>query len=367
MTGAIAKINEFFPSYSVEIIQTGVTAINLMIVIGALIAGWLSSKYTKKALILTGLPLIAIGGSCGFFFHDTINLFYLWSLVIGTGFGLLMPTVSSLIVDYFEGSERNQLAGIQTSFVNGGGVILTFIGGLLAAIAWNFSYLVFLIAIPLIIIFALKLPSKKENYAEKPERHKIPKSVAYYFVTVTVFMLVYNAFPSNIALFLNENDLGHASYAGGANAVFMAGGVFFGFVFTKFSTRIGDYLFCVAHTMLVICYFSLCSAQSLVLVFIVAFVGGMSISMTMPQAIFSISLKIPPQLGVVVFSLITSVATNIATFFSPVVIDFLSKFAMEESDSVSRFTIAGFLALIFAIAQFIRLKVSRRPASVQSE
>jgi len=360
LTGAIADISRFFPEYSVEIIQTGVTTINLMIVFGALLAGRLSFIFSKKRLILTGLPLVVIGGLGGFFFHDTIYLFYLWSLVIGTGFGLFIPTVSSLLVDYFEGSERNRLAGIQTSFVNGGGVFLTFLGGLLAAIAWNYSYLVFLIAVPLVFIFALNLPSKKEYPDEKPKQYRIPNSVVYYFVTVIIFMLVYNAFPSNIALFISENNLGQASLAGGANAVFMSGGVFFGFVFSKISMRIGDYLFGFAHTMLVISYFILCNTQSLAIVFIAAFIGGMSISMTMPQAIYSVSLKIPPHAGVVVFSLIMSVSTNIATFISPTTIDFFSRFISNAGDSVSRLTAAGFLALFFMIAQFIFVRLSKK-------
>jgi len=352
LIGAIADIAAFFPEYSVATIQTGVTAINLMIIIGALLAGWFSIKTSKKKLILFGLSFIAAGGIGGFFFNETIFLFYLWSVVIGTGLGLFSPTAVSLLADYFEGEERNKLAGMQTSFVNGGGVILTFIGGVLAAIAWNFSYLVFLVSIPVLIIFAMKLPAKNKTVEEKSDWRGIPGRAAYYSVSIIIFMLLYNVFPSNIALYIHEKNLGDASLAGGTNAIFMMGGVFFGFVFSKFSLRIGDYLFGVGHAMLVICFYSICFAQSLAVVFIAAFVGGMSISMTMPQALYSVSQKIPPQAGVAVFSLIASISPNIATFISPAAIGALSGFVSDAGDSVSRFTAAGILAIVFAVFQF---------------
>jgi len=363
MVGAIADIKEYFPEYRVEVIQTGVTAINLMIIIGAFLAGLLSTRKQKKTIILTGLALVTIGGICGFLFHDTIFLFYLRSLVLGAGFGMFTPPMLSLLVDYFEGTERNKIAGMQTSFVNGGGVALTFIGGLLAGIAWNFSYFAFMVAVPIFIIFAINLPAKNKYKVERYDWRKLPVSVVYYAVSVIMFMLVYIVFPSNISLYLYENNLGNASLAGCVNAVFMAGGVFFGFVFFKFSPKIGDYLFSVAHLMLVICFITLCFTHSLVVVFAVSFVGGMSISMTMPQALYSVSMKIPPQISVVAFSLIGSISTNIATFASPMVIGLSSGFISEAGNSVSRFMIASLIALVFAGIQFLAVTLRRRKES----
>jgi len=360
LAGAIAKIAVFFPGFSIEVIQTGITVINFMIIFGALSAGWLFLRASKKTLILAGLTFITAGGFGGYFFSDNIVLFYLWSIVIGTGFGYFMPTVSSLLVDYFEGGERNRMAGLQTSFINGGGMLLTFIGGLLATIAWNASYLVFLVAIPLFLIFAVNLPDRNEYDGKRPDFRKIPRSVAYYGVTIVCFMLVYNAFPSNIALFLSEKNIGQSSLAGGVNAVFMIGGVFFGFVFTKFSLCIGNYLFATGHAMLFICFFALRSTESLAVVFVVAFLGGMSISMTMPQAMFSVSKKIPPETSIAVFSLIASISPNVATFASPAIVGFLSRLVLDASDSVARFTVAGTMALIFAVAQFVFVTVRKR-------
>ena len=353
LIAAIADIAEYFPQYDVQVIQTGVTTINLMNIFGALLGGWLSLRFPKKRLIVLGLSLVSVGGVCGFFFHGTLSLFYTWSVVIGMGMGLFLPLVVSLTADYFEGLERNKLAGMQTSFINGGGVALTFAGGLLASIAWQFSYLAFLAAIPVLVICLAGMPPGNKYAIEKAQRQKIPGCVIYYFFTVALFMLIYNAVPSNLSLFLNEGGFGHASLAGEVGAVFMCGGVVMGVVFSKFSMRIGEYLFGVAYLMLAFTFFVLCNTQSIVLVFIAAFFGGTSISMTMPQALFSVAARIPPAISAVVFSLVASVAPSLGNFVSPAFIAFVSGLVSDAGDSISRYTIAGILAVIFACTQFL--------------
>ena len=359
LSASVAEIAAFFPEYNVQVIQTGVNTISLVAVVSSLISGWLAYRHSKKVLILLGFIIVGISGIAGFFFHDTLFLFYLWSMAIGFGVGFFSPSVMSLVIDYFEGEERNHLAGLQTSFINGGGVILTFAGGLLATIAWNFSYLVYLGVIPVIIICALFLPAKNRFVAEKHEKLKIPGCVNYYLLTTFLQALVYNVFPMNIALFLSEKGLGDASMAGIVNAVFMVGGVVMGLIFSKLSSYMYDHLFGVSHVVLVISFLIICNTDSLVLVFIAAFIGGTSISMTMPQCIYSVSAKIPPVIAPAILSLALSVSPSIAYFVSPASMAFLSGLISDTGDSVSRFFVAGILSLIFAILQFVIVSRSR--------
>ena len=353
LSAAIADIAGFFPSYSVQVIQTGITTISLVGIIGALAVGVLAFSRSKKILILFGLALVLIGGFCGFFVHGTLLLLYAWSVVIGAGAGMFQPLISSLLADYFEGVERNQLAGIQTAFVSGGGVLLAFVGGLLAMIAWHFSYLVHLIALPLFVICALNLPRENKYPTQKGQKQTIPRCVYYYIVTVFSLALVYNVFPSNIALYLSEKDLGAASMAGAVNAVFMGGGVFMGFVFSRISMRIGEYLFAISYLVLVICFVILCLSYSIIPVFVAAFIGGSSISMTMPQAMFSVSGKIPLATSAAVFSLMATISPNLGNFVSPAVIAFASRMVSDAGDSISRFVTALILGAVLMVVQFV--------------
>ena len=360
LMAAISDIAAFFPDYSATVIQTGVTAINLMAIGGALVSGLLSFRFPKKLLTILGFALVIIGGICGFFLHSTLGLFYTWSLVIGFGLGMFSPAVMSLLVDYFEGEERAEISGMQTSFINSGGVILTFVGGLLAAIAWHFSYLAFLAVVPVLIICMKNMPAKNRFPAERGTKQKIPPEIWYYFLTVFLIFLVYNTFPTNIALFLHETGLGDAAMAGGVNAVFMVGGVVMGLIFSRMTGRFAEYFFAFAHLMLIISFSLICVTESIAVVFIAAFIGGISISMTMPQAMYSVAGKIPPATGVAVFSLVSSVAPSLGSFASPAVMGFFSRFVTDEGDSISRFMAAVMLALVFAIVQFAAVARSRK-------
>jgi MFS family permease len=360
LAAAIADIAAYFPEYSVTVIQTGVNTINFMGIFGALLSGWLSYKQPKKTLTLLGLALVAIGGVGGFFLHDTLVLFFAWSLVIGAGMGIFTPPAMSLVIDHFDGNERNKMSGLQTAFINAGGVVLTFVGGLLAAIAWNFSYLALLLAAPVLVICAISMPKKNVVVSGKSEKQKLPGCVAYYVVTALLQMMVYNAFTANIALFLVERHFGNASLAGGVNAVFMIGGVAMGLLFSKLSLRIGEYVFAVSQAMLLVCFVLLILSHSIVLVFIAAFIGGMSISLTIPQCLYSVSFKIPPAASGAVVSLVASVAPSIAVFISPTVMAVLSGLFSDAGDSVSRFVAAGVLGLAFAAMQFVIVTNARK-------
>jgi len=98
----------------------------------------------------------------------------------------------------------------------------------------------------------------------------------------------------------------------------------------------------------------------LAVVFIVSFVGGMSISLTMPQALYSVSLVIPPQLSVPVFLFIASISLIIDDIISPSVIALLSRFVSDAGDSVSRYTTAAVMAAIFAVIQFFFVRHRRK-------
>jgi MFS family permease len=360
LAAAIADIAKAFPGQSIQLIQTSVTSINLVCILSALISGWLASSHSKKGLTLAGLFLVAAGGAGGFFYHSSLPLVYLWSLIVGCGMGLFTPPVSSLIVDYFDGDERSRLSGMQTSFINAGGVMLTFGGGLLAAAAWYYSYLAFLVAMPVLFICLANMPAKNKFTAPEAGKQKIPLPVYYYMAATFMLLLAYNVFTSNISLFISENQIGGASLAGSVNAVFMIGGVVCGFAFNKLSRRFGEYLFGISHLLLFVCFLLMYLNASIPVLAAAAFIGGSSISLTLPQCIFSVSSKIPPELSAGVLSLVASVSPSVATFISPTVFAYLGRLISGAGDSHSRFAAAAAVCLVFAGAMFVSTAIRER-------
>lgn len=78
--------------------------------------------------------LFALAGVCGTFFTVGLWSVFLWSAFLGAGTGLFVPAVSSMMIDYLDDGERSAVAGIQTAFVNLGGMALSFFAGVLAGV-----------------------------------------------------------------------------------------------------------------------------------------------------------------------------------------------------------------------------------------
>jgi MFS family permease len=349
LVAAISDISRAFPDTGIQVIQTCVNTINLTGIGGALLAGWLSGRQTKKQLILIGLGLIVIGGVGGFFCYHSLRWIFVWSFIIGGGIGLFTPLVTSLIIDCFDGDERNRLAGLQTTFINTGGVIVTFFGGVLAAVSWHCSYLIFLAAIPVFFICIVGLPARDKVKTQGKTQKKLSPRIMFYMVVVLLFMLSYSVFASNISLYFSENQLGAAPVAGAANAVFMLSGAVCGVAFNRLSRQFGDYLFGIAHLLLCCCYLILFLCNSSTATFAAAAIGGCAISLTLPQCIRSVSSFVDPELSTKAMSLVISVSSSVGVFFSPVFIAFLGATISSGNDSKHRFLTACAVGLSFAV------------------
>nr|CDQ32661.1 multidrug resistance protein D [Virgibacillus halodenitrificans] len=102
---ALGLIAEAFPDASETMIKLILTAPSIMIIPFSFLSSYLTSKITKRTIIMIGLVIYLIGG-VGAQLMSTIELLLAFRLFLGAGVGLVMPLSMSLINDYFKGSER---------------------------------------------------------------------------------------------------------------------------------------------------------------------------------------------------------------------------------------------------------------------
>ncbi len=91
---------------------------------------------------------------------------------MGAGNGLYSTSTASLIGDIWSGDEQRNLLGYQSAVQTLGQSFAVFVAGLLLGINWHAAYLVYVLFIPIIILFALNYTSKTEN-AIKTEQAKV--------------------------------------------------------------------------------------------------------------------------------------------------------------------------------------------------
>jgi len=139
-TPALAGIAKAFPEMSPQSIQMVVTLPSLLLMPSTLVCGALSRKIGKKKLVIIGMLLFGIGGITPAFYGGIIFILILRA-VFGVGVGFLLPLSQALVVDYFEGHDREVFMGYSASNASIFGIIFTLLGGFLCDIYWRYTFL----------------------------------------------------------------------------------------------------------------------------------------------------------------------------------------------------------------------------------
>ncbi len=373
LTPSINQINtQVFPGTKLSTIQTVMQLPNLIspfvtITTAYFIGkGWLS----KKGVIITGLFLVAFTGALSLVCHTQFWHLCLLSCCLGLGLSGYISTASSLIVDYFTLDERQVISGYQTSFINGGGILMSLCGGLLATLMWYGGYLMLLLALPVGLLALRAIPGGKSEKGGASGREKrkagihIHSDVFLYGGFIFVFMLVYNVMGSNLSTHIA--GIGNTAAAGYATAIQMCGGVICGLFFGKLSKKFGDYTACFAFIaifigMMILSFFQ----NSLPMIFIGVFIAGTAMSMMLPQCMFSVSKVVNEQSSALATSITSCIAPGLGGFFSAMVFTNITE-ALFGDSTVLRYRFVSFVALACAAVIFAIVTARKKKTAVEA-
>lgn len=236
----LAEVGKFFPDAGDSAIQIVLTLINLTTLPAMILEPMLEPRITKRDIAVIGTALMLIGGLMPQVLNSRLWMLYAASIVIGVGLSFVVVTSSSLISDYFTGLDKSRVMGFQSIFVSIGGTIIAKGSGLLTAMAgWKRGYLVFLIALPIIIIVLLTVPKGKTTpKAEKGESSGISGNMVYFGALCLITGIFVATFNTNIAMYIDRKGIGDASTAGTVASIMQVigiiGGLMLGFVVKTF-------------------------------------------------------------------------------------------------------------------------------------
>lgn len=355
---AIERMAHIFSSHSLPEVQTAVSLPNLISMFAAILGSVLITKgiLSKKQAVISGLGMAILTGIAAIFLHTQFWHLLVFSVLLGTAMGFFIPTTMSIMIDSFNDDERQKLAGYQTSFTNIGGIVMSGIGGFLATFIWYGGYLAFLLMVPVAILAFVALPKlPKAEAAQKTgtatkKKTTLPVEVFYYAVLIFAYMLISQVCGGNLSTHLATNNIGNAGTAGLASAIQMAGGVASGLVFNKLSSKFRDYVIVLAF-LAVFVGFTIINLghASLAAVFVGVFIVGSSLSMIIPQCLFSVSKSLDASNSSAATTIVGCFAPGAGAFLSPVI--FTNLTSMMGTDSTSfRFQFVAFVALAAAVA-----------------
>lgn len=358
VSSILANIATEFPDASVTTIQYLMTFPNLMIVAVSVIAAGLAERISKRTLAATGLLLAAVSGILSFAVHGSILILYVWAGMLGIGVGLVVPMANSLISDYFQENERDTMLGYQTGAANAGSMIMTYVGGVLATIAWQFDYLVYLLAIPGLILTLMFVPKQnvvaKDTVTTEKKKLKISAYEVLFCIVAAVYMLMFYLGPTNIALYFSEKQIGNTMTAGMASSLLLLGGVLMGFLFGKLAEKIGKHTITLGFLALFVGYTLIYMKGQLISTYIGCLLVGMSNPLVLPQCMVTED----KQRSTVMMSVVFAIA-NLGTFLAPGITT-ISKMVMHAETAASRFVFAGIVTGILTCVSFVWVQVSNR-------
>ena len=234
---ALGVISAHFAGRNPLLIQLIVSLPALFIILTNLVFPWLCRLMKTRTLALTGLALYVLSGA-GAFFVDNIWVLLAFRAMMGVSVGMIMPLSTGLLAYYFPPEEQAGLMGLSAAMNQMGGVVATFLAGMLAGISWNYAFLVYLLGLIAIILVAAFLPNERLSGRGGVSLSRLKRfhpSVVGMFLVMILFFI----YPTNFALTASGtlSEMGVTLTMVGLDVVAFLVGLCFGFLMKRFAAQ----------------------------------------------------------------------------------------------------------------------------------
>ena len=228
----LGMLSAKYQNQSTSMIQMMQTIHYALQLTGSFAIGWLTTKISKKKIVIIGLLIIGICGSLPFlsesFFVLTIS-----RVLIGFGFGITGPIDTAVVADFFEPDKRAGYLGLHVVGMGIGAMFGNLLGGILAQGGLRYYYLIHMIAFLGAFVVLTLLPETPPVRVKKVSDLKLTKMV--YVISLISFMhtLFINAYGTNISMYITQSVTEDPGASGIATAVNAAFALLMGLAFTK--------------------------------------------------------------------------------------------------------------------------------------
>ena len=240
---ALPSMQRHFEDVDATLVGLLLTLPGLAIALLAIPLGRVVDRTDRRMVLAGGAAVYAIAGSAGLHLDDLHALLASRAL-LGVSVAAVMTSATALIADYFDGIERGRFLGIQASFMSFGGVFFLIAGGALADWSWRGPYLVYLAAVP-VMVLALVLPKPTSVVSAMTTQAKGETPwLAIFGLGVAAFaaMIVFYTIPVQVPFDLERRLHLGGSAAGLAIAVGTLTGGIVSLLFGKLVVRYGSFV-----------------------------------------------------------------------------------------------------------------------------
>ena len=349
VTPAMATLAGHFEGKDVSWFSTLPT---LFIVIGTFVAGQLmGKKLSCKSMAIIG-TLIALIFGCAPALFDNYTGTLICRAAFGFGMGFMSPLGNALIVGNFEGQKQASLLGYGTLCMNGGGIVLQMLGGMLAAKSWQLTFWGHLfMVIALIMAFFLPELPKAPAGNENAPKEKLGSAVWL----IAIMLLVYNilSFPvmMNLSVLFVQRGAGDATVAATTLSLYTVFGCIAGFLFGQLFKMMKKYVIAVGFVLTGTGALLVYLGSTSIIMTVGVVMLGFGFSMILPACMVWAGMATPPS-TIATASAIILALMNLGGFLSSFWLKFMA--AVAGDAIVMPILVECIVFYIFAVLFFIR-------------
>lgn len=343
----LGVINEKYQQYGTSVIQLLQTIQYLLIMVGSLIIGWLTTKISKKKIVLFGLCEIGICGMLPFF-SENFWILVLSRILIGFGFGITGPMNTAIAAELIPEEERAGYMGLHVVGMGIGTMVGSMLGGMLAGWSYRNYYLVYLIpfiAMAGVQMLLVETPPIKTEKASDMKLNKIIYLISFASFVHTLFI---NAYSTNIGIYIAENISNNPGLAGMVTSVNAAFALVTGMCFSKISAKLKNFTLPFSILTAAVGYGMVLTVHGMVGVLILSALCGVSLSCFMAIGAYLLSISVEQE-AVAKAGGVFSIFGGIGGLIAPIFMGNTAKFTLGENTANNQFVIAFFGMLIFGV------------------
>ena len=158
-----------------------------MALFSPLMGSIIDRKGVRRTYIAT-LFLYGIAGGSGLLI-DSFWVLLISRACLGIGLAGVFAGINVLILNMFEGNERDRVMGWRGSAQSLGGIIWPLLGGALGAISWRLPFAVYMVAIPIGLLAMAGVPEPKVHRQSGPSSQGGTSVLAIFRKTPVLFII----------------------------------------------------------------------------------------------------------------------------------------------------------------------------------
>ncbi|NTL34018.1 MFS transporter [Enterococcus faecium] len=337
------------------------TAPSITVILFILLSSYFAKRIGMKKTIILGLLLAGIGGIIPVF-TATFQTVLISRVILGAGLGVYNSLAVTYISSLYSGNTRATLLGIRNSMEALGQTILIFLAGVLVNINWTASFLVYAIAFPVALLFALKVPEIRDENSDIPENHVKEKMNPMVFALVLfAILLVMNSIAISVRFASIATEIKGVNFnASNYLALMPILGILAGFMFGPINKWIGKgtlYLgiifFIISNLLIAV------SNGNMTFLLTGLFLSSITGSWCFPF-IFSNLDKVTTKNTINFATSLVFIGCNIGNFIAPIAMQLAQFLTRSTNLTAPFFVFAGIFIVILFVTFFATNKKNTR-------